>query len=128
MRKQIGKMIVPLEQSSRDMEIRDVLDTEMAKRSYSRNAGSSSPYLEPKERKTPKHRPQALISIDQYLKTKKGLKQRFETSLKSSPSFLISKIDIFSGVKLIYSLWVPGNLVTPTYVTPTLTTPFLPFQ
>ena len=69
-------MTVPVEKSSRELEIRTFLDTEMAKRCYKLTSGAKSPYMSSMERSTPRHRPQALISVDEYLRTKRGSQQR----------------------------------------------------
>ena len=76
MKKQVGKMLVLEEHSPREKEIRKVLDEEMSKRCYKLKPGSSSPYVCANQRTTPKHRPQALITVDEYLKSRRGSKQR----------------------------------------------------
>ena len=76
-KKQVGKMTVPESpRSSRQSQIRGVLDKEMAKRSYTNKLGSTSRYVSPNERKMPRHRLRSLISVYQYPKTKRGPKER----------------------------------------------------
>ena len=80
-------MTLSSEKPNRENEIRHILDVEMSKRNYKLSPEPQSPYLgfSTKRSTPPKHRPQALISVDEYLKTKKGSKQRFE----SVPMFIL---------------------------------------
>ncbi|CAB4028331.1 Lipoxygenase-likey domain-containing 1 [Paramuricea clavata] len=75
---QVGKMTISSGKACRESEIRRVLDGEMSRRNYKLDNESQSPYLSNMRKRNtpPRHRPQALISVDEYLKTKKGAKQR----------------------------------------------------
>jgi hypothetical protein len=76
---QVGKMTISSGKACRESEIRRVLDGEMSRRNYKLDNESQSPYLSTMRKRNtpPRHRPQALISVDEYLKTKKGAKQRY---------------------------------------------------
>lgn len=76
---QVGKMTVPSEKSNRENEIRHTLDVEMARRNYKLSSEQQSPFFSnpTEERSTlPRQRPKALITVDEYLKTKNGSKER----------------------------------------------------
>ena len=72
-------MTASSEKSYRENEIRRILDLEMSKRNYKLTSDPESPYLSTmRKQNTPvRRRPKALISVDEYLKTKKGSKQRY---------------------------------------------------
>ena len=76
-KKQVGKMTISSEKSYRESEIRRTLDVEMAKRNYKLSLEPQSPYLSRIRNTAPRHRPRALISVDEYLKTNRGSKQRY---------------------------------------------------
>ena len=71
-------MLVPSMSSFRETKIRRALDVEMSKRDYKLSASTQSPYMDSgrKPKTFPRHRPQALISVDEYLQTKRGSTQR----------------------------------------------------
>ncbi|XP_028395068.1 uncharacterized protein LOC114519182 [Dendronephthya gigantea] len=77
-KQKVGKMTTSSGKAYRENEIRQILDVEMSKRNYKLTSDPESPYLSGvrKQSAPVRRRPRALISVDEYLKTKKGSKQR----------------------------------------------------
>lgn len=66
------------DQDSREGSVRGFVDQTMASVDYRLKPGPVSPYSLPqtvKPRPLP-HRPQAMMTVDQYMKTKRGAKRR----------------------------------------------------
>ena len=68
---------VPLD-TSRERAVRDLVDRTMASCDYRLKAGPVSPYAfsQTPRSKPPTHRPNAMMSVNNYLKTKKGSKRK----------------------------------------------------
>ena len=98
---QVGQMTISSEKSCRENEIRRVLDVEMAKRNYKLSRETQSPYLSTARKRNtpPKHRPRALISVDEYLKTRKGSKQRYGMHCKTTCCMVVIEVQMLSVFK-----------------------------
>lgn len=67
------------DQDSREGTVRRNVDQTMASVDYRLKPGPISPYALPQTVKPcpPPHRPQALMTVDQYMRTKRGMKRRY---------------------------------------------------
>lgn len=67
------------DQEPREGSMRGYVDQTMASVDYRLKPGPISPYSLPQTVKPrpPAHRPQALMSVDQYMKTKRGARRRY---------------------------------------------------
>lgn len=79
-KRHIQKMNSPPGQKSREKSVRNFIDDTMASVDYRLKPGPISPYAIPqigsaKPKPVPR-RPKALISVDEYMKTKRGSKRR----------------------------------------------------
>lgn len=75
---QLQKMHTLRNQESREGAVRGFMDETMASVDYRLKPGPISPYALPQTitPSPPPHRPQALLPVDQYMRTKRGAKQR----------------------------------------------------
>ena len=66
-------------QDAREGTVRGFMDQTMASVDYRLKPGPISPYAIPQTvtPKPPPHRPQATMTVDQYMKTKRGAKRRY---------------------------------------------------
>ena len=66
-------------QDAREGTMRGFMDQTMASVDYRLKPGPISPYAIPQTvtPKPPPHRPQATMTVDQYMKTKRGAKRRY---------------------------------------------------
>lgn len=66
------------DQGSRESSVRGFVDENMASVDYRLKPGPISPYALPQTVKprSPAHRPKALLSVEEYMKTKRGAKRR----------------------------------------------------
>ena len=77
-KRQLQKMHTVRNQESREGAVRGFVDETMASVDYRLKPGPISPYALPQTitPSPPPHRPQALLPVDQYMRTKRGAKQR----------------------------------------------------
>lgn len=75
---QLQKMHTVRNQESREGAVRGFMDETMASVDYRLKPGPISPYALPQTitPSAPPHRPRALLPVDQYMRTKRGAKQR----------------------------------------------------
>lgn len=75
---QLQQMHTARDQGPREGKVREFVDQTMASVDYRLKPGPISPYAIPQTvtPKPPPHRPKALMSVDQYMKTKRGAKRR----------------------------------------------------
>ena len=66
-------------QGRRESSMRGFVDENMASVDYRLKPGPSSPYTLPQavRPQPPSHRPEARLSVEEYMKTKKGAKKRY---------------------------------------------------
>ncbi|CAH3114250.1 unnamed protein product [Porites lobata] len=77
-KKQLQQMHTARNQDAREGTVRGFMDQTMASVDYRLKPGPISPYAIPQTvtPKPPPHRPQATMTVDQYMKTKRGAKRR----------------------------------------------------
>lgn len=77
-KRQLQKMHTVRDQGAREGTVRGFVDETMASVDYRLKPGPISPYALPQTVKPspPPQRPRALLTVDQYMKTKRGAKQR----------------------------------------------------
>lgn len=77
-RRQLQNMYTVKDQDSREGTVRNFMDQTMASVDYRLKPGPISPYALPQTvpPQPPPHRPHATMSVDQYMKTKRGAKRR----------------------------------------------------
>ena len=73
-------------QDAREGTVRGFMDQTMASVDYRLKPGPISPYALPQTvtLKPPPHRPQATMTVDQYMKTKRGSQRRYNSRDKIS--------------------------------------------
>lgn len=77
-KRQLQNMHTAKDQGSRESSVRGFVDENMASVDYRLKPGPISPYALPQTVKPrpPAHRPKALLSVEEYMKTKRGAKRR----------------------------------------------------